>query len=75
LGSLNIQNIRGNTIFVQSVMKETEILFIQVHWLFKFGRRRWYSGGPVSSFASISTVVEARPYPKKGFRDGLSASV
>jgi hypothetical protein len=36
IGSLNIQNIRGNTIFVQSVMKETEILFIQEHWLFKF---------------------------------------
>jgi hypothetical protein len=31
IGSLNIQNIRGNTIFVQSVMKETEILFIQEH--------------------------------------------
>jgi len=35
IGSLNIQNIRGNTIFAQSVMKETEILFIQEHWLFK----------------------------------------
>jgi hypothetical protein len=34
IGSLNIQNIRGNTIFAQSVMKETEILFIQEHWLF-----------------------------------------
>ena len=31
IGSLNIQNIRGNTIFAQSVMKETEILFIQEH--------------------------------------------
>jgi hypothetical protein len=30
IGSLNIQNIRGNTIFAQSVMKETEILFIAV---------------------------------------------
>jgi hypothetical protein len=36
IGSLNIQNIRGNTIFVQTVMKKTEILFIQEHWLFKF---------------------------------------
>jgi hypothetical protein len=34
IGSLNIQNIRGNTIFVQTVMKKTEILFIQEHWLF-----------------------------------------
>jgi hypothetical protein len=31
IGSLNIQNIRGNTIFVQTVMKKTEILFIQEH--------------------------------------------
>jgi hypothetical protein len=41
IGSLNIQNIRGNTIFVQSVMKETEILFIQVHWLFKFEEKEF----------------------------------
>jgi hypothetical protein len=36
IGSLNVHNIRGNTIFAHSVMKETEILFIQEHWLFKF---------------------------------------
>jgi hypothetical protein len=41
IGSLNIQNIRGNTIFVQSVMKETEILFIQEHWLFKFEEKEF----------------------------------
>ena len=41
IGSLNIQNIRGNTIFAQSIMKETEILFIQEHWLFKFEEKEF----------------------------------
>ena len=41
IGSVNIQNIRGNTIYVQSVMKETEILFIQEHWLFKFEEKEF----------------------------------
>jgi hypothetical protein len=41
IGSLNIQNIRGNTIFVQTVMKKTEILFIQEHWLFKFEEKEF----------------------------------
>jgi hypothetical protein len=41
IGSLNIQNIRGNTIFTQSVMKETEILFIQEHWLFRFEEKKF----------------------------------
>ena len=41
IGSVNIQNIRGNTIFVQSVLKETEILFIQEHWLFKFEEKEF----------------------------------
>ena len=54
------------------------LVFVSVvFWVgfFLYCQRRWYSGGPVSSFASISTVVDAQPYPKKGFRDGLSASV
>jgi hypothetical protein len=37
----SLQNIRGNTIFAQSVMKETEILFIQEHWLFKFEEKEF----------------------------------
>jgi hypothetical protein len=41
IGSLNIQNIRGNTIFAQSIMKETEVLFIQEHWLFKFEEKEF----------------------------------
>ena len=41
IGSLNVQNIRENTIFAQSVMKETEILFIQQHWLFKFEEKEF----------------------------------
>jgi hypothetical protein len=59
-----------------SVLVFVSVVFLG--WLvgfFLYCRRRWYSGGPVSSFASISTVVEAQPYPKKGCRDGLSASV
>jgi hypothetical protein len=46
IGSVNIQNIRGNTIFVQSVMIETEILFIQEHWLFKEGEALRCKIGP-----------------------------
>jgi hypothetical protein len=53
IGSLNIQNIRGNTIFVQTVMKKPEILFIQEHWRFSF---KFYCNDMVCSIWQWSNV-------------------
>ena len=35
-GSLNVQNIRGNSLFILNTMKNLDLLLIQEHWLFKF---------------------------------------
>ena len=36
VGTLNVQNIRGNAMFIQDTMKDIHILMIQEHWLFTF---------------------------------------
>jgi len=36
LGTLNVQNIKGNSIYVSSILKTIDILAIQEHWLFNF---------------------------------------
>ncbi|MES9879590.1 MAG: reverse transcriptase family protein [Sedimenticola sp.] len=39
MGTLNIQNIKGNTKYLQSVLASTDILCIQEHWLFTFEQK------------------------------------
>ncbi|XP_062617044.1 uncharacterized protein LOC134278766 [Saccostrea cucullata] len=39
IGTLNVQNIKGNSVYINEILKEIDILLIQEHWMFKFEER------------------------------------